>query len=160
MNIFGFRVEVVFLKRKEVLAYAWHYSEEKARNHLRKIAEYHGIDGRPIKSAALEKWLEKEIEKVVIRGKSFVLPPFEYKNRAAYEKVIEIPKGKTSTYSQIAKASGIKYHEFLISLMRNPFQILIPCHRLLTNSGSLMGFYPLGKEVKRKILEIEGVKIE
>ncbi|MGQ4833914.1 MAG: MGMT family protein [Candidatus Asgardarchaeia archaeon] len=44
--------------------------------------------------------------------------------------------------------------------MRNPFQIQIPCHRLLTNKGSLFGFYPPGKEVKRKLLEIEGAVLK
>jgi len=46
----------------------------------------------------------------------------------------------------------------IIKKVRNPFQVLIPSHRLLTKSNSLKGFYPLGIEVKRKLLEIEGAK--
>ena len=46
-----------------------------------------------------------------------------------------------------------------MALMRNPLQVLIPCHRLLTKKGTLMGFYPLDKDVKRRLLELEGVSI-
>ena len=82
----------------------------------------------------------------------------EYKT--LYEGLIKIPKGKTMTYSELATRSGVKYTEVLITLMRNPFQVLIPCHRLLTQKGTLMGFYPLGKEVKKRLLEIEGIRCD
>lgn len=157
MELFGFKVNVVFLTKKDnIFAYAWHYSKEKAIKHLNKIAEYHGLKGKVKESKEMEKWLKNKIEEVVINGKKFEMPAFEYKNKNVYKAIINIPKGKTSTYSEISKTSGVKYQEVLISLMRNPFQILIPCHRLLTKKGTLMGFYPLGREVKRKILEIEG----
>ncbi len=94
-----------------------------------------------------------------MKGAKSTLPDFEHQNRFVYENIIEIPRGKIATYAQIAKISSVKYTEMLKALMRNPFQILIPCHRLLTNKGSLFGFYPLGKEVKRKLLEIEGVRL-
>jgi len=72
-----------------------------------------------------------------------------YKNKKVYEVLTKIPKGKTMTYSELANKLGVKYTEVLITLMRNPFQVLIPCHRLLTKKKTLMGFYPLGKEVKK-----------
>jgi len=157
MKLFGYEVKVFFLTAKNnVLAYAWHYSEEKAIKHLDKICEFHGIKGEIIESEELEKWLQKELENVVIGGRKFKLPSFNYKDREVYEAVIQIPKGKTATYSDIAKLAGVKYRDVLLALMRNPFQILIPCHRLLTKNATLMGFYPLGKEVKKKILRIEG----
>jgi len=160
MNLFGTNVKVVFLvKDKRILAYAWHYSKEKALKHLYKICEYHDLRGNILESKKLENWLKDELEKVVIKGKRFSLPEFEYKNKKLYEKLIEIPKGKTATYSEIAKLSRIKYAEMLIALMRNPFLVLTPCHRLVTKKNTLMGFYPLGLEVKRRVLEIEGVKI-
>jgi len=159
MNLFGFEIKVVFLvSDEEILAYSWHYTEDKARRHMEKIVDFHGLKGEMKMSSRLEKWLERKIKKVVIEGKRFTLPDFEYKNRKVYEKIMDIPKGSTTTYSQIAKIARVKYTNLLITLMRNPFQVLIPCHRLLTKSGSLMGFYPLGKEVKRKLLEIEGLK--
>lgn len=161
MELYGFKVKVVFFVcNDEVLAYGWHYEKKKAIKHLEKILEFHELENGEIKSSVqLENWLKTEIKGVVERGLSFKLPPeVHYKNRLVYENIIKIPKGSTMTYAQIAKISGIKYTELLITLMRNPFQVLIPCHRLLTNKGSLMGFYPLGKEVKRRLLEVEREK--
>jgi len=161
MNVFGFNVKVVFLLDSEerVCAYAWHYREEKAVSHMEKIIDYHNLKGSIKRSNDLERWLEEKLHEVVKKGKSFKLPHFEYKNKEVYEELLKIPRGKVITYSELAKASRIKYTQVLITLMRNPFQILIPCHRLITKKGTLMGFYPLGKDVKRKLLEIEGLKI-
>ncbi len=159
MNLFGFEVEILFLVGDgKALAYAWHYSKEKARKHLNKICEYHNLRGEAVESKELEDWLSEKLKSVVIKGEKFILPEFEYRNRRVYEKITEIPKGKVVTYSEIAKMSGVKYVEMLMALMRNPFQILIPCHRLVTKKGTLMGFYPLGKEVKETLLKIEGAK--
>jgi methylated-DNA-[protein]-cysteine S-methyltransferase len=91
---------------------------------------------------------------------NFNLPDFNYQNKLVYENIIKIPKGRTATYAQIARKSKVEYNELLVTLMRNLFQILIPCHRLVTNKGTLFGFYPLGKEVKRKLLELEGVGLK
>ena len=159
MDLFGFDVEVVFLVVDgRVIAYAWHRSEDKARKHLNKIREYHNLKGEAQQSEELEDWLEERLKGVVISGEKFTLPEVEYRNRMVYEKITEIPHGETATYSEIAKQSGVKFVEMLVALMRNPLQILIPCHRLLTKKGTLMGFYPLGVEIKEALLKIEGTK--
>ncbi len=159
MNLFGSSVEVVFLtKNGRVIAYAWHHSKEKARSHLKKICEYHGLIGEVVESKALEGWLEEQLKNVVLDGEKFSLPDVEYRNKIVYEKLLEIQWGETATYSEIARQSGVQYVEMLGALMRNPLQILIPCHRLLTRKGTLMGFYPLGIEVKATLLQIEGAK--
>lgn len=160
MNLFGFKVNTIFLfSDDEMLAYSWHYEKEKAMRQMEKIIEFHNLYGEIKESEELEKWLRKRLEDVVIKGERFFLPEVNYKNRKVYEEVLKIGKGETSTYSYIAKRSGIIFPQVLITLMRNPFQILIPCHRLLTKKGTLMGFHPLGIEVKKKLLEMEGVII-
>ena len=159
MDLFGFNVELVFLIDKNtVLAYAWHYDEKKALLHLNKIKKYHGLEGKIRKSEELEEWLRGKLEEIVIHGEEFDMPDIGYRNKRVYENIIRIPRGETSTYAKIARKSEVKFTELLVALMRNPFQILIPCHRLLTNKGTLLGFYPLGREVKKKLLEIEGAK--
>ena len=160
MDLYGFNVEVLFLVHdNEILAYSWHYDEKKALRHLKKITDFHKLNGEIKKSEKLEGWLKRKVDEVVIKGANFRLPDFEYRNRAVYQSIIKIPKGKTATYAEIAKMSGVRFTEMLITLMRNPFQVLVPCHRLLTNKGTLFGFYPLGKKAKRKLLEIEGVRL-
>ena len=157
MDLYGFKIKVVFLvKDGEILAYAWHYKRQNAHRQLNRIIEYHGLHGEIKESQDYETLLKEKIADVVERGKSFPLPDFEYKNRVVYENIIKIPKGKTATYSEIAKASGINFTEMLITLMRNPLQVLIPCHRLMTKKRTLFGFHPLGKEVKKRLLEVEG----
>lgn len=160
MELFGFKVKVVFLvSNNDVLAYSWHYTDRKALKHMEKMIEFHNLSGKIMESANLEKWLKEKLEDVIIGEEKFSLPEFNYANKRVYEEILKIRKGEILTYSDIAKYSGIKFPQLLITLMRNPFQILIPCHRLLTKKGTLMGFYPLGIEVKKKLLEIGGIKI-
>jgi len=159
-EILGREVSVKFLLHNDdVIAYAWHYTEEKALNHLRKIMNYHLLDGTIQSSRSLEKWLAERLSEVLIEGESFSLPEIEYRNKRVYIELIRVPHGKTITYGELSRRAGIRYHEMLIALMRNPLQVLIPCHRLLTRRGTLMGFYPLGKKVKKRLLEMEGVHL-
>jgi len=158
MDLYGFEVRVIFLVQgDDILAFAWHYNRKKALTQLHRIMEYHNLNGEIVESKELEKLLAERISEVVEGGKIFKLPDFDYKNRAVYENIIKIPRGKTATYSKIAKLSGVNFTEMLITLMRNPLQVLIPCHRLVTKKGTLFGFHPLGKDVKKKLLQVEGV---
>ena len=156
-EILGKEVFVKFLLHNgDVIAYAWHYTEEKALNHLRRIMDYHLLDGTIQSSRSLEEWLAERLNEVLIEGERFSLPEIEYRNKRVYVELIRVPHGRTITYGELSRRAGIGYHEMLIALMRNPLQVLIPCHRLLTRRGTLMGFYPLGKEVKNRLLEMEG----
>ncbi len=76
--------------------------------------------------------------------------------------VSRIPKGKTATYSQIAKAAGSPKAARAVGniLARNPHPIKVPCHRIIRADGSVRGY--LGKKDsvrKTRLLEKEGVKI-
>lgn len=41
----------------------------------------------------------------------------------------------------------------------NPISIIIPCHRVVGSDGALTG-YAAGLDVKRRLLELEGVRLE
>jgi methylated-DNA-[protein]-cysteine S-methyltransferase len=71
-----------------------------------------------------------------------------------------IPRGWISTYKRIAEQIGIKNGARVVghSLAKNPFPIFIPCHRAIRTDGKLGG-YQGGLEMKKKLLEMEGVKI-
>ena len=43
------------------------------------------------------------------------------------------------------------------ALARNPFPIIIPCHRAIKSNGELSGFRG-GLKMKRALLELEGVE--
>jgi methylated-DNA-[protein]-cysteine S-methyltransferase len=72
-----------------------------------------------------------------------------------------IPRGYVSSYSALAthvgkpkaaRAAGT-------ALARNPFPIIIPCHRTVRTDGSLGGFGG-GLPMKRALLEMEGVAFD
>jgi len=71
----------------------------------------------------------------------------------------KIPYGKVCSYKWIAEKIHTKgYRAVGAALAHNPFPIIIPCHRVLREDGSLGGYSP-GLEIKRKLLEREGVQL-
>jgi methylated-DNA-[protein]-cysteine S-methyltransferase len=78
---------------------------------------------------------------------------------AVYAATREIPAGSTRTYGEIARSIGRPdaARDVGAALARNPFPIIVPCHRVVAASGALTGFSaPGGLETKRRMLEIEG----
>ena len=70
-----------------------------------------------------------------------------------------IPRGWVSTYGRIARSLGVPNGARAVgtALARNPFPIIIPCHRAIRANGGLGGFRG-GLEMKRALLELEGVE--
>ena len=71
-----------------------------------------------------------------------------------------IPKGKVSTYSEIAKKIGKPKAARAVgnALNRNPYAPKVPCHRVVRSDGSIGGFAG-GTAKKIKMLSGEGVEI-
>jgi methylated-DNA-[protein]-cysteine S-methyltransferase len=70
----------------------------------------------------------------------------------------KIPYGKVRSYLWIGKKVG---HEMAAravgqAVKRNPIPIIIPCHRVIREDGSIGGF-SLGIEIKKRLLVLEGV---
>lgn len=78
-----------------------------------------------------------------------------------YLKLISVPKGRVTTYGELAKAVGLKNGQRVIGqiMNRNPFPVVIPCHRVVKSDGKMGGFF-YGENVKKKMLSNEGVKIQ
>lgn len=86
------------------------------------------------------------------------VPAFE---RRVYEVARGIPPGATLTYGEIATRLGDKAlaRDVGQALGRNPFPIVIPCHRVLAAGGKTGGFSARGGvATKMRILAIEGAK--
>jgi methylated-DNA-[protein]-cysteine S-methyltransferase len=72
----------------------------------------------------------------------------------------KIPYGKTKTYKSIAeKLDSQAYRAVGTALAKNPFPLVIPCHRIVKSDNSI-GKYGGGSEMKKRILKKEGVKIK
>jgi methylated-DNA-[protein]-cysteine S-methyltransferase len=88
--------------------------------------------------------------------KSVVKTPFE---REVLIQTAKIPSGDVRTYKYIAEKLGSRaYRAVGTALGKNPFPIVIPCHRVV-KSNMKIGEYRGGSEMKKEILENEGVRI-
>lgn len=78
-----------------------------------------------------------------------------------YEVARTIPPGKTLSYGDIAARLGAKGSARAVgqALGRNPFPIVVPCHRVLAANGKMGGFSAYGgTATKEKLLGIEGAR--
>jgi methylated-DNA-[protein]-cysteine S-methyltransferase len=76
--------------------------------------------------------------------------------KRVWEKLVEIPYGKTTSYKDLAIAAGNPKATRAVGMAnaRNPIAIFIPCHRVIGSSGKLVGFGG-GLELKSWLLELE-----
>lgn len=77
---------------------------------------------------------------------------------AVLDHIRALAPGETTTYGAIARALGRPNDARAVggALGRNPWPLIVPCHRVLAADGSLHGFSaPGGIATKRRILEIE-----
>jgi methylated-DNA-[protein]-cysteine S-methyltransferase len=84
------------------------------------------------------------------------VPPF---HQRVYEVAREIPAGATRSYGEIAKRLGSLGSARAVgqALGRNPFALVVPCHRVLASDGRLGGFSANGGvATKLRLLSIEG----
>ncbi len=71
-----------------------------------------------------------------------------------------IPYGSVASYRCVAnRIESTAYRAVGNALARNPFPIIVPCHRAIRSDGTLGGFQG-GLKMKRKILELEGVEFD
>ena len=130
-------------KRFDLADLKW---ESKAPNFVAELAEkiHLHLSGKPQKFSL--KFLQME-----------QFAPFHKK---VYENTIRIPNGKVLTYGELAKNAGSPkaFRAVGQAMAKNPFPIVIPCHRVVGSSGGLVGYAaPGGTVTKQKILEIESL---
>jgi methylated-DNA-[protein]-cysteine S-methyltransferase len=85
-----------------------------------------------------------------------LVPPF---HRRVYEAARSIPRGATMTYGALAAQAGAAGSARAVgrALARNPFAIIVPCHRVVAAGGRIGGFSANGgPATKLRLLAIEG----
>ncbi len=80
-----------------------------------------------------------------------------------YGVVRQIPKGRVTTYGQVAKLLGKPTKAKVVgwALHSNPYPGEVPCHRIVNRNGELSGGFAFGGlEAQKKLLEEEGILFE
>lgn len=135
---------------------------EEAAMHLRMREQFLAVQASP-SAVALEAIAQ--VEALLRREPSDLstlaldttdVPSF---HRRVYDIARRIPPGQTLTYGDIARQLGSIGLSRAVgqALGRNPFAIIVPCHRVLSADGAPGGFSAHGGvTLKRRLLELEG----
>jgi methylated-DNA-[protein]-cysteine S-methyltransferase len=77
-------------------------------------------------------------------------------SRLVLEQLAHVPYGEVTTYGSLAARSGRPRAARAVGTImnRNPIPIVLPCHRVVGSTGSLVG-YGGGLERKRQLLDLE-----
>lgn len=133
-------------------------SEEKAFREFNNFLQR----GEPTLIASI---IEKIQRFLTGKDESFDLELLDLNNCYEIQKKVllaefQIPRGWISTYKRIAIKIGVLNGARVVgnALARNPFPIVIPCHRAIKTNGQLGGFQG-GIKMKRALLEFEGIKL-
>jgi len=77
-----------------------------------------------------------------------------------YSKLRKVPKGRITTYGELARAVDSKAFRAVGQAMhKNPYAPQVPCHRVVAGDGGIGGFAS-GVKNKIKLLKKEGVEIK
>jgi len=81
--------------------------------------------------------------------------------RSVLQAASRIPFGERRSYAEVAKRLGRPKAQRAVgsALGKNPVPIVIPCHRVVASGGGIGG-YTGGIDIKRTLMEIEGIELE
>jgi methylated-DNA-[protein]-cysteine S-methyltransferase len=127
---------------------------------LRGLVEKYGTEPEyaPFKFAGLFRELDGYFSSMPVVFKTPVAPtgtPFELK---VWRVLLEIPRSTILSYEEVAERAGSPGGARAAggACSKNPVPIIIPCHRVVRSDGTLGG-YTGGIEIKKTLLEIEGI---
>ena len=97
--------------------------------------------------------MKRETLRMAVSLKETKLTRFQ---RRVLKAVSQIPAGETRTYKWVAGIVKSPNAARAVgqALRKNPYPLLIPCHRVISSDGSLGGF-SLGLKLKKRLLELE-----
>ena len=84
-------------------------------------------------------------------------------HRRVYEHARQVPPGQTTSYQELAARCGSPRAARAVgqAMAKNPFLLLVPCHRVLAANKKPGGFSaPGGWKTKKRLLAIEGLSLD
>ena len=81
-------------------------------------------------------------------------------NEKCYALLRKVPRGRVTTYGEIARALGTRAYRAVGNAMnKNPYMPEVACHRVVSSDGSLGG-YAGGEKEKIEMLAGEGIHVK
>jgi O-6-methylguanine DNA methyltransferase len=121
--------------------------------------------GKELRRAELPSALERQVRDA-LAGRGVEKPQVDLEALPAFERkvletLLEIPNGELRSYAWVAREAGRPSAVRAVGNVcaHNPVPLVVPCHRVVPAAGGL-GDYGYGPEMKRRLLEREGVDLE
>jgi methylated-DNA-[protein]-cysteine S-methyltransferase len=133
--------------------------DAEGEEQLEGLARSHGArvlrSPRPLQRVReqLDEYFERRRDAFDLDVDLSAVPSFQ---QLVLEELRRVPYGRTDTYGGLAARIGRPRAARAVggALNRNPVPIVVPCHRVVGASGSLVG-YAGGLERKRALLDLE-----
>jgi AraC family transcriptional regulator of adaptative response/methylated-DNA-[protein]-cysteine methyltransferase len=121
--------------------------EEELSEFLHKHYHFHLGKFQTTKWTQGNFWKKKH--KLKLQGTEFQMK--------VWLELLKIPRGKTITYSDLAKKirKPTAFRAVASAVAQNPICVWIPCHRVVSKSGSILK-YRGGPDAKKGLLQAEG----
>lgn len=136
--------------------------DEEPESHLERLARIAGLG--VLRSPRAIDVAHRELDEYFAgRRRSFdlaldlrALPPFTV---TVLRELARVPYGETTTYGDLAARVGRPRAARAVGTVmnRNRIPIVLPCHRVVGSTGSLVG-YAGGLDRKEMLLELEGAR--
>jgi methylated-DNA-[protein]-cysteine S-methyltransferase len=166
-----FHVEV---RGAGVVVHAWSGSHGLAAVRLGGVpAAARTAGGSPVEGVEIEEGEGAggaglgDAVRAYLRGSPFVWDgSLDLRGVSAFQEAVlgavrRIPWGQVRTYGEVARGIGRPGAVRAVgnALHRNPFPLVVPCHRVVREGGRLGG-YACGPAMKRRLLAVERGQIE
>lgn len=101
----------------------------------------------------VNNFLEKKSKEIKLTPDFLTGTDFE---KTVWSELMKIPYGKTASYKEMAFLAGKPNacRAAGTAIGKNPFLILVPCHRVIKSSGE-MGNFSSGVKIKKLLLDLE-----
>jgi methylated-DNA-[protein]-cysteine S-methyltransferase len=121
--------------------------------------------GRVLVQAEIPQPLRRQVE-AALGGQGVESPRVDLSDASDLEHEVlgtlnRIPRGQVRTYAWVARQVGRPRAVRAVAnvIARNAVPFVVPCHRVVPSAGGI-GNYAFGSEMKRALLEREGVDVE
>lgn len=128
---------------------------ERSGNKIRRLF-FSNEQQQPREDSGLVKEIIRHVTNGVLCPKvELDLSAFNDFQRKVFSVVMDIPRGRTMTYRQVAELAGHPGAARAVGniMARNPFVIVVPCHRVVAKQG--LGGFAWGLKAKERLLAVE-----